>query len=374
MKAVFKVAKKALPSASIYFFIFIALTIAFSVIAGKEQEKMFQASEQTIVVKDEDGSVLSKALLTYLGKENEVSEDYDEKKIPDLLFSNMVDYVLYIENGFEARFLAGENNPGIEKQNTQLNTAFLDEKIEMFFGYVRAALATGATIEEACEKVIKIAEMETVTEFVGEKKSNMNNPAYFFNSYIAYGLPAVLIMIVGPMIQAFYRKDVKMRLDCGKESTRMQNLRIIAGISMIAAALWGIIMGIEAVFYTKYVTVESYFGNMINSFLFLLISLAISVVMGILVKGKDALNGASNLISMGMAFLCGVFVPYDFLPDYVKKIAVFLPASWYVKNVEMLAEGGKMTAEFFKNCGVLVAFVAALFCLVLVIAKRKKVA
>ncbi len=39
MKAVFKVAKKALPSASIYFFIFIALTIAFSVIAGKEQEK-----------------------------------------------------------------------------------------------------------------------------------------------------------------------------------------------------------------------------------------------------------------------------------------------------------------------------------------------
>lgn len=374
MKTVFKVVKKALPSASIYFFIFMALSLVFSALAGGDMEKQFRASEQSIAVKDEDGSTLSKALLTYLGKENEVSEEYEEEDIPDLMFYGELDYMLYIANGFEERFLAGEDKPGIEKKSTQPNTAFLDAKIEMFFGYVRAALATGATVEEACETVIKIAETETVTEFVGEKRSNMSNPAYFFNAYTAYMLPAVLIMIVGPMIQAFYRKEVKMRSDCGKESTRMQNLRIIAGIFVVAAVLWGIIMGIEAVFYTKYLTVEGYFGNMINSFLFLLISLAISVVMGMLLKGKDALNGASNLISMGMAFLCGVFMPYEFLPDYVKKIAVFLPASWYVKNVEMLAEGGTMTAEFFKNCGVLVAFTAALFCLVLVIAKRRRVA
>ena len=63
MKAVLKVAKKALPSASIYFGIFCALMFAFTFFAGKDQEKNFQATELNIYVYDSDDSALSRALI-----------------------------------------------------------------------------------------------------------------------------------------------------------------------------------------------------------------------------------------------------------------------------------------------------------------------
>lgn len=376
MKTVFKVAKKALPGASIYFCIFLALAITFSFLAGADQEAKFQASEQSILVKDEDDSVLSKALLTYLAKENEVSTDFEEEKVSDLLFYGMVDYVIYIEDGFETSFLSGEKVTGLEKQSTQPNTAFLDQKIELFCGYVRGALATGKTIEEACEQVLTISDKETEIAFVGEKKSAELNPVYYFFTYVAYVFPAVLIMALGPILQAFYRKDVKMRTDCGQVTARTQNLRIVAGIFVISLVLWALILLISLVLFHKDLTVQVFLGNVLNSFLFLLVSVAISVIMGMLLKGPNALNGASNVISMGMAFLCGVFVPYQYLPNYVQKISMFLPASWYVKNTELLAGSDTIgnISEFLKNCGVIAVFAVALLCLVLVVAKRRRVA
>ncbi|MGN1085077.1 MAG: ABC transporter permease, partial [Lachnospiraceae bacterium] len=149
MKTVLKVAKKALPSATIYFGIFCALMVGFSFLAGKDQEKNFQATELTIYVEDQDASVLSRALTEYLAKENEVTTEFDENLVSDLIFNGFVDYVLYFEKGFEETFLAGEEG-GIERQSIRANVAFVDQKIELFFRYVRAELALGKTVEEAC--------------------------------------------------------------------------------------------------------------------------------------------------------------------------------------------------------------------------------
>ena len=41
------------------------------------------------------------------------------------------------------------------------------------------------------------------------------------------------------------------------------------------------------------------------------------------------LTGAVNTISLGMCFLCEVFVPMELIGDNVKIVAQFLPAYWY---------------------------------------------
>ncbi|MGN1083658.1 MAG: ABC transporter permease, partial [Lachnospiraceae bacterium] len=202
-------------------------------------------------------------------------------------------------------------------------------------------------------------------------------PGYYFFTYLSYILPAILIMILGPIMYAFYKKDVKMRTDCGKMSVRKQNLAIVGGIAVVAMMLWGLLILLGIAIYGRDFTVTSFLCGMLNSLLFLLVSIAISVLIGVLVRGGDALNGASNLISMGMAFLCGVFVPAELLPDYVNKMAEFLPASWYMKNVKLLFEGTDMTEQlgtFFGNCGVIFIFAVAIFCVFLVVAKKKRVA
>ena len=376
MKTVLKIAKKALPSAIIYLCIFCALMIAFTFFAGKDQEKNFQATELDIIMEDKDVSVLSEALADYLAKENKVSSDFDKELVSDLLFTGTVDYVIYIEEGFEENFLAGERGR-IERQSIRANVAFLDQKTELFFRYVRAELALGKTVEDACEAVLRNCDRQSQTEVKSGKSAFVMAPGYYFLAYLSYILPAILIMILGPIMYAFYKKDVKMRTDCGKVSVRKQNMAIVGGIAIVAMIFWGLLIIIGAAVYGKDFTVTTYLYGMLNSFLFLLVSVAISVLIGILVKGGDALNGASNLIGMGMAFICGVFVPAELLPDYVGKIAEFLPVSWYMKNVKLLFEGESVTeymGEFFGNCGIIAIFAVALFSVFLVVVKRKKVA
>lgn len=377
MRIVLKVAKKALPPAFIYFAIFLVLLIVFSQNAGKERETVFQASEMNLVIQDEDAGVLSGALCEYLSRDNKVSGEMDEALLSEMLFYGKTDYVLYIKDGFEEGFLAGDAKALLERQSIKANVAFLDQKIELFFRYVRAELAMGKGIEEACKTVLSLSEKQTETAFrEGGERSYETVAGYYYFTYLSYILPCVLIMILGPILHAFYKKDVKMRTDCGTVSVRRQNLRIIGGISLVALLFWGLLILIGVLLYWKDFTVDSFCFGAGNSFLLLLVSVAISSTVGIFVKGDDALNGASNLISMGMAFLCGVFVPGELLPDYVHKVAEFLPVSWYMKNVKLLFEEGGIVENsdtFFKNGAVLLSFAAALFFVALAAAKKRKV-
>ena len=376
MKTVLKIAKKALPSVIIYCCIFCGLMIAFTFLAGRDQEKNFQATQMDILLEDGDDSVLSRAVREYLAAENEVSTEYDKALVSELLFTGMADYAVYIADGFEESFLAGAEG-GIERQSIRANVVFLDQKHEMFFRYVRAELALGKTMEEACDAVLLNCKNQAETVVMSGKSALLMVPGYYFFSYLSYILPAVLIMVLGPIMYAFYKKDVKMRTDCGYVSVRRQNLTIVGGIAVVAMIFWGLLMVLGFAVYGRDFTVTTYLCGMLNSFLFLLVSIAISVLIGILVRGSDALNGASNLIGMGMAFVCGVFVPAELLPDYVNRIAEFLPVSWYMKNVKLLFEGDGMTEylrTFFGNCGVILIFAVAIFCIFLVAVKKRKAA
>lgn len=376
MKVVLKIVKKALPSVSAYFVIFFGLTIMMSFFSGKDQEKMYQATELTIYAEDKEESVLSKALLAYLAQENEVETEYDKELLSELIFTGMVDYVVYFEEGFEENFLAGKQG-GIKRLSTKPNMAFVDQKIELFFQYVRGELAMGKSMEEACGAVLTNTEQRAETEVLSGRSSMSARSGYYFFTFLAYIMPCILIMILGPVMHAFYRKDIKMRTDCGKVSVRKQNIEVVKGIVLVAILVWVLFMGLGAVIYHRDFTAAEYLLGILNSFTILLFSVAVSVLLGVLLPSVNSLNGASNILGLGMSFLSGVFVPAELLPDYVNTIGEFLPAGWYMKNVRLLNIENAATThftEFLVNCGIVTAFAVAVFFVFLVVVKRKRVA
>lgn len=376
MNVVLKIVKKALPSVSAYFVLFFGLTIIMSFFSGKDQEKMYQATELTVYAEIQEESVLSKSLLAYLAQENEVETEYDKELLSELVFTGMVDYVVYVEEGFEENFLAGKKG-GIERLSTKPNMAFVDQRIELFFQYVRAELAMGKSMEEACESVLKNTEHRAETEVLSGRQAMSARPGYYFFTFLAYIMPCILIMILGPVMHAFYKKDIKMRTDCGKVSVRKQNIEMVKGIVVVAVLVWALFMGLGALIYHKDFTAAEYLLGTLNSFTILLFSVAVSVLFGVLLPSVDSLNGASNILGLGMSFLSGVFVPAELLPDYVNTIGEFLPAGWYMKNVRLLNVENAATnhfTEFLMNCGVVSAFAVAVFFVFLVVVKRKKVA
>ena len=111
-----------------------------------------------------------------------------------------------------------------------------------------------------------------------------------------------------------------------------------------------------------------------NSLIFTLTALGIGFLTGNILKNKDAVTGIMNVVALGSSFLCGCFVPIDFLPDTVVTISKLLPSYWYVKNNNLIAgiESFDSTAIFniLTNIGVMLVFAIILFALALIYNKR----
>ncbi|CDB12497.1 putative uncharacterized protein [Eubacterium sp. CAG:192] len=70
--------------------------------------------------------------------------------------------------------------------------------------------------------------------------------------------------------------------------------------------------------------------------MFSICSLTIGFFIGNITQNKNAIGGIVNVVALGSSFLCGCFVPVEYMPDYVIKIAHVLPTYYFVANNELI--------------------------------------
>ena len=59
---------------------------------------------------------------------------------------------------------------------------------------------------------------------------------------------------------------------------------------------------------------ENFGYYLLNTLAVSLVSMSVAYLAGTLAPNKDALTGIVNILSLGMCFLCGVFVPLEYIP------------------------------------------------------------
>lgn len=375
MRAVFSIIKKSLPVASIYFGVFCVLMLLFNSAAVENDKKLYEGKSLNIVISSPDNSMLSKALGDVLGRENNVTYNLAEEVITDRVFNGMIDYAIYFPQGFDEAFDEDPENSRIETMSINASVSFLSQKTEQFFRYVRTGLATGKTLSEACDSAVKVCEVEAETAILGKTRSMYQIRGFYFLSYLAYILLSMMILLIGPVMQSFFQKDIRMRTGSSATPGQKLTLDIAAGTSVGAVGVFGFLMLMGLVLYHKDFTPKLFLFATVNAFVLLTVCFAISIVVGVLLHDKNALNGASNLIGMGMCFLGGVFVRVDLLPEYVRRIGQFLPVSWYIKNVHLLFSSNweEKMGEYLKNLGIIASFAVACFCVALVAARKRRI-
>lgn len=108
----------------------------------------------------------------------------------------------------------------------------------------------------------------------------------------------------------------------------------------------------------------------LNMLCYMLVSLAFAFFISKITSNSEILNMFANTVSLGMAFLCGIFVPEEFLNDGIIKAAHFLPAYWYnqaVKNIDF--HPVKELGFIFMCMGIQLLFAAAIIVVTLRITK-----
>lgn len=81
----------------------------------------------------------------------------------------------------------------------------------------------------------------------------------------------------------------------------------------------------------------------------------------------------SNVIALGMSFLCGVFVPLEYLGEGLIKAAHFLPAYWYITSANFIDTyvPGSSLNELWVGLGIQLLFGAALISIGLAYSRMK---
>lgn len=364
----FKIAKKRLPSLSIYFFIYVFISILLGTSSQKNIEANFQSKSLNICVIDEDNSKASAALTRYLGSIHNLKPlENNPDTLQDHLYYRDISYICTITKGFEEKLLSGESDEVYTcvKIPGSATGYFVDLQISQYTKLLTLFLSGGSSMPEAIEKTDPIISNTAGTESIVFQADTdaVRKEVFFHYQYLPYIFIVIFICGLAPLVITFHEKNIAARTNCSSTSLGSQNIQIVICCILYSLVVWLLFFLIGVFIYKTEMFHANALFAMLNSFAALLIAAALAFFISNFSINFNTANMISNILGLGLAFLCGVFVPQDMLSESVLKIARFLPTYWYIKANNML---GGLSSEafslssFWKAFGIQLLFAAAL--------------
>lgn len=355
--------------------VFLVFFSCFNMTAN-ESNISFEKEKPDIAIINEDTETgITKGLIDYL-VDNCNEKKYDEEAdLSDALFYRDVNYVVRIPKGFRNDFLSGMN-PQIHVQSTGDYQASL---AEMLLGrYLDVAEVYKNDFDE--EELLSVIE-DTLTDRVDVHMTSkldttsLDKAAAYYN-FTNYCLLAGAIFIITLILATFKDERIAKRTIVSSVNYASFNRKLILCNGLFTLLLWALYVLIS--FFTVGEVMFSVHGVLyvVNSFVFSLCCLSVAFLIGSLVRNKEAINGIVNVVALGSSFLCGAFVPMQWLPDSVLMIAHVLPSYWFIKSNELIKGleivDWSSVAPLLFNMSVLLGFTLVFVAITLLVSNKKR--
>ena len=371
-KAFMKVLKKKLPSGLIYIVVFLCIAIPMS-LNGKESEK-YEDSTLKICIFDEDDTPESKALIEYIDNKHDiVSFEKDKDVLFEKLYWEEADYALTINKGYSKALANGDTNDmfGCYSVHHSYATVYMETYLNEYVSSVRTFILGGQDSKDAVLSAADSLSEETDVEIADNSDPDYPERFSSYFQYMPYILISVLMNTLCPVLMTLNRKDIRYRTNCSCVRPNRYTLQLFAGSTVFVTAVWLILM-IAGLFMYGGLFKGNAWLAVLNSFIFALVSTSIAVLVSSFNIGSNGVSLLTQIIGLGMCFLCGVFVPMAFLGKEVRAAANFLPASWYIKANDML-DGTNVfdSSKLATYIMIEVAFIVTFFIVALLIHRIK---
>lgn len=381
-KAFFKIIYKNLSQIVIYIGIFLFFTIMLTNTYKNPTNTDFTETKVNIafINYDKDSTFLEGLKKHLNNYANIIDIPNDEQKIQDALFFRQVEYIVRVPNGFCEDFLAGKTAT-LEKITipTSTRSIYMDNLINKYLNTAKAYTNTVKNISQ--EQLINFInnDLSKNTEVVLKSSANKNNEneklSFYFN-YLAYSLFAVLILGVCSVMIVFNDLNLKMRNYSSPLKLKNFNIQMILGNLSFAVLSWFIMTFASFIMFKSSMLSKTGFFLLLNSFVFTIAILSISYLIGNIIKSRNAMSAAANVISLGSCFISGVFVPQELLSKSVLKLASFTPTYWYVKTnndiVNIVNYNTSSLKPILFNMLIVLIFAIATLAVTLVVIKQKR--
>lgn len=378
-KTFMKVMKKRLHISMIYIIIFIVIGIVMT--ASSSDKSGFSDTKLSVSITDLDDTDASHALADYIGHNNEIVKVRNNTdSIMDAVFYRRADIILTVNKGYSEKIANGETTGLFSDYRVpgSYSAELFDSQINRYVKMITACTAGGMEINEAAAKTAELAEKEIKVEklnFSENSNVEFGDNIRFYYQYLAYILLAIMISGLCPVLLVITRKDIRNRTSCSCLSEVSRMAQIVLGTVIFAVGLYLLLTVVALFLYRSQMLNSKGLFAMLNGFVYLIFTTMLAILISVISPGGKVIDMIANVVSLGMSFLCGVFVPQSVLSETVLDIGKFLPAYWYIKANNMIAGiGGEIFGmrKYMICIGIELAFSVVLFCITLLIARTKK--
>ena len=376
---VFKTFLKVLNKCKVPIIMYTAILIFFGGFNMQTSDNniSFEATKpDVLIVNNDEDKGITNSLISYIeDNSNIIDIKEDEASISDALFYRDVNYIIYIPKNYRQDVLNGKN-PNIEIKSTgDYNASLAEMMLTRYLSVMDIYKPTFLNEEEVISKINNTLAINTEVEVTSKLDTNNLSKASFYYNFMNYSMLAGSIYVVCLILSSFKEEKIRKRTIVSSMDYKKYNRYLMWSNSLFAFILWLIYVMLGFILIGE--VMFSWHGAIyiINSFVFSFCALTIAFFIGNIISDKNAINGIINVIALGSSFLCGAFVPVEFLPNSVLTIAHILPSYWYINTNEVVKSLEVINIDALKpvliNVGVLIIFSIVFIVINNIVSKRK---
>lgn len=335
-KTFWKIVKKYKGTIILYTVMLIAFG-GINQIANENETDFVNSKPNVVIVNNDEEKGLTKNLIDYIkNNSNIIDIKNTEEARNDAIFFRDANYIIYIPNGYRNDILKGLN-PEIEIKSSGDYQSSLAEMI--LTRYLKTQSIYNKEIKNETElinTINKTLKKKSIVEISSKLNTDEITKISRFFNFASYSIMAVILYIICLVLYSFNKDIVKKRTIISSMNYKKHNKLILFASSLFALLICILYMILSIILFKESMITTRGLIYLLNTFIFTFTALTLALLVSSLVNSKEAISGIVNVVALGSAFLCGAFIPVEFLPEQVLKIARILPAYWYINSNELL--------------------------------------
>ncbi len=370
-KTILKILNKLKGMLILYTFMLVMITF---INQTSNNETSFLESKPSIAIVNEDDSLITNDFIDYMDKHC-IIKNLAPKNIDDALFYRSINMVVYIPKDFGKNLLS--NNVTLEyKASGDEASSYTKMLIEK---YIKTVLIYKDyySDEELINHVNNLLKLDANVEVKTKlETSKLERMTRYFN-FLNYALLAGSVYCISMILASIKEEKVKKRTIISSFDYKKYDRIVLGTLSIVIFGIWLLYMLLSTILFKNTIFTSNGLAYILNSFVFTIASLCIGYLIGNITQNKNAIAGIINVVALGSSFLCGCFVPVEYMPDYALKIAHIFPTYYYVSNNEIIktieAFNPTLIKSLLKNGFVIVLFSLLFILLTNYISKKKQI-
>ncbi|MFP4461719.1 MAG: ABC transporter permease [Thermotogota bacterium] len=304
---------------------------------------------------NQDGGALSEKLIEQLQNDETLSiKLYDEEEARSEYLKKRLPIILTIPEGFFENALTGE---AVEMKFMHVDTVPGDTIMKQTEQIVKALLQERLFIQAGVDSVELINRANTI-QF--EKAEFDKEPDGFMTTSFIITFMMLSIIFLSQELIDLRNKNLLFRMFATPNRPSQLTGSLMSTMFFFFALQAILLFWIGSVSLQAPLLSGNIPGSILILACFILVNLSLGVLVGRLCKNTSMIGIWANIMILPTGIISGIFVPKEFLPEFLNKISFLAPQYWVMDGLQKM-NGGLPIQDIGLNIVILLLLAACVF-------------